>query len=65
MVIFVFKGILNFAIPLDVVLLDRVAQVFLAGSGLEVSLISHVKDDSILCLLIYFWPVLIPLNEPS
>jgi hypothetical protein len=42
-VIFVFKGILNFAIPLDVVLLDRVAQVFLAGSGLEVSLISHVK----------------------
>jgi hypothetical protein len=53
-VIFVFKGILNFAIPLDVVLLDRVAQVFLAGSGLEVSLISHVKDDSILCLLIYF-----------
>lgn len=30
------QAILNFSAPLDVGLLDRVAQVFLAGSGAEV-----------------------------
>lgn len=32
------QAILNFAVPLDVSLLDQVAQVFLSGSGAQVSI---------------------------
>lgn len=35
--IFSLQGILNFSVPLDIVLLDQVAAVFLTGSGAQVS----------------------------